>query len=125
MEEIKIIKKIEVVQGDTSDIYKFKRTLEGGSVITTLPLKMWITFKRSCSCDECLFQKTLADGSITYSEEDNYYRFQLQPEDTCNLPFDIYGFDIAIINEDGEKKTLLNDGELEIVKHYTKKCNEV
>ena len=38
-----MIKKIELVQGDTSDIYKFQRTLEGGSVITTLPLKMWIT----------------------------------------------------------------------------------
>lgn len=119
-----MVKRIEIVQGDTSDIYKFQRTLEGGSVIKTLPLKMWITFKMSCSCDECLFQKTLEDG-ITYSEKDNFYRFQLKPEDTCNLPYDTYGFDIAIINEDGEKKTLLNDGELVIVRHYTKKCNEV
>lgn len=120
-----MIERIELVQGDTSDIYKFKRTLEGGGVIKTLPLKMWITFKRSCSCDECLFQKTLADGSITYSEKDNYYRFRLESEDTCDLPYDTYGFDIAIINEDGEKRTLLNDGELVIVKHHTKKCNEV
>lgn len=120
-----MVEKIELVQGDTSKIYKFKRTLKGGSVITTLPLKMWITFKRSCSCDECLFQKTLADGSITYSETDNYYRFRLESEDTCNLPYDTYGFDIAIINEQGEKKTLKRDCELEIVKHYTKKCNEV
>lgn len=120
-----MIKRIELVQGDTSKIYKFKRTLEGGEVIKTLPQKMWITFKMSCSCDECLFQKTLENGTITYSEEDNYYRFQLLPNDTCNLPYGTYGFDIAIINEDGEKKTLLNEGELEIVRHYTKKCNEV
>ena len=44
-----------------------------------------------------------------------------------SIPLLRYSFrpDIAIINEDGEKKTLFNDGELEVVKHYTKKCNEV
>ena len=114
--------KIEIVQGDTSPIYKFQRKYEDGSVITTLPQKMWITFKRSCSCDGALFQKTLEDGIIF---EDNYYKFQLLPNDTCHQPYGSYGFDIAIINEKGEKKTLLNNGELEIVKHYTKKCNEV
>ena len=119
------MKKIVLIQGDTSPVFKFQRKLEGDNVITTLPQKMWITFKISCSCDVCLFQKTLEDGTITFSTEDNYYRFQLQPEDTCNLPFGVYGFDIAIINEDGDKKTLLNEGVLEIVRHYTKKCNEV
>lgn len=114
--------KIEIVQGDTSPIYKFQRKYDDGTVITTQPNKMWITFKRSCSCDECLFQKTLEDG-ITF--EDGYYKFQLVSDDTCHLAYGTYGFDIAIINEAGEKKTLLNNGELEIVKHYTKKCNEV
>lgn len=114
--------KIELIQGDTSPVYKFQRKNEDGTVITTQPKKMWITFKRSCSCDDALFQKTLEDG-IKF--EDNYYKFQFLPEDTCQLQYATYGFDIAIINEAGEKKTLLNDGELEIVRHYTKKCNEV
>lgn len=114
--------KIVIVQGDTSPTYKFQRKYEDKTVITTLPKKMWITFKRSCSCDECLFQKTLENG-ITF--ENNYYKFRLEPEDTCDLNYGIYGFDIAIINENGDKKTLLNDGKLEIVKHHTKKCNEV
>lgn len=117
--------KIELVQGDTSPIYKFQRQDENNNVIKTLPNKMWITFKSSCSCDTALFQKKLEDNSITYSEEDNYYRFQLTSDDTCKLRDGVYGFDIAIINEAGEKKTLLNDGELVIVHHYTKKCNEV
>ena len=114
--------KIELVQGDTSLVYKFQRKNGDGTVITTQPKKMWITFKMSCSCENCLFQKTLEDG-ITFDGE--YYKFQLQSEDTCHLAYGTYGFDIAILNEAGEKKTLLNNGELEIVKHYTKKCNEV
>lgn len=114
--------KIEIVQGDTSPIYKFQRKSLDNIVITTKPKKMWITFKRSCSCEECLFQKTLEKG-ITF--ENNYYKFQLLSDDTCDLKYGTYGFDIAIINENGEKKTLLNNGVLEVVKHYTKKCNEV
>lgn len=117
--------KIVLVQGDTSEIYKFQRKYGDGRVITTLPKKMWITFKKSCSCDEALFQKTLENGGIKYDETDNYYRFLLESDDTCKLAYGTYGFDIAILNEIGEKKTLLKDGELEIVKHYTKKCNEV
>lgn len=116
--------KIELVQGDTSCIYKFQRRNANGEVIKTLPQKMWITFKDNYLIDEYLFQKTLENG-ITYNEEDNYYRFQILSEDTAKLPYEIYGFDIAILNEAGEKKTLLNNGTLEIVRHYTKKCNEV
>ena len=85
---------------------------------------MWITFKENSFDEKLLFQKTLEKG-INYSEDDKYYRFQLLPEDTYNLDYKKYGFDIAIINEKGEKKTLLNKGVLEILEHYTKKNNEV
>ena len=116
--------KIELVQGDTSKIYKFQRIDINDKVITTLPQKMWITFKENCTCEEPLFQKSL-DNGITYNKEDNFYRFQIQSEDTADLPYGIYGFDIAIINEQGEKRTLLRDGTLEILRHYTGKNNEV
>ena len=116
--------KIELIQGDTSNIYKFQRKNADDEVITTKVQKMWITFKETTFEDNCVFQKTLENG-ITYNEEDNYYRFQILSEDTCNLSVGMYGFDIAILNELGEKKTLLSDGTLQILKHYTKKCNEV
>lgn len=116
------MKKIELIQGDVSPIFKFQRKYSDGTVIPTLPQKMWITFKKNSNCNESLFQKTLEDG-ITF--EEGYYKFQLFSEDTYELNYGVYGFDIAIINEQGEKKTLLNDGELEIVRHYTKKRNEV
>ena len=118
------MKEISVVQGDTSKIYKFKRKDAEGNVITTLPLKMWITFKETTSCSKELFQKTLGNG-ITFSQEDHCYRFQLQPEDTENLCYGEYGFDIKIINEKKDKKTLAKDGVLKIEEHYTHKCNEV
>lgn len=115
---------IEIIQGDTSPVYKFQRKNADGKVITSTPQKMWITFKENTYTNEVLFQKTLEDG-INYSEEDNYYRFNIKSEDTENMPYGMYGFDIAIINEEGEKKTLLNDGVFEVRKHYTKKQNEV
>ena len=117
--------KIEIVKGDTSDTYKFQRMYDDGTPIKTKPKKMWITFKNGCWCNEFLFQKTLENEGIKYSEEDNYYRFKIKSEDTCNLNYGTYYFDIAILNEQGEKKTLLNNGELVILKHYTEKCNEV
>ena len=118
------MKEIELVQGDTSEIYKFQRKDAKGNVITTLPKKMWVTFKETTNCSAALFQKTLGNG-ITFSQEDHNYRFQLQPEDTENLDYGKYGFDIKIINEKGDKKTLKRNGVLNIVDHYTHKQNEV
>lgn len=115
---------IEVIQGDTSPVYKFQRKNADGEVITSIPQKMWITFKENTYTNKALFQKTLENG-ISYSEEDNYYRFNIESKDTENIPYGKYGFDIAIINEVGEKKTLLADGVLEIQEHYTNKNNEV
>ena len=118
------MKKISVVQGDTSKIYKFTRKDAEGNVITTLPLKMWMTFKETTKCGKALFQRTMGDG-IAFSHDDNCYRFQLQPEDTENLGYGEYAFDIKIVNEKGDKKTILEDGVLEIKDHCTHKQNEV
>lgn len=115
---------IEIIQGDTSPIYKFQRKDVNDNVIKTLPQKMWATFKTDHKTDKALFQKCLNDG-IEYSVDDYFYRFSIKPEDTANLCYGTYGFDIAIIDENGNKITLLNDGVLKILPHYTKKCNEV
>ena len=115
---------IELIRGDTSDTYKFQRTNDDG-VITTKVQNVWITFKRTPECKECLFQKTLRTGGVTFSEEDYFYRFKIEKDDTCDLLCGTYGFDIAILNEIGEKKTLINNGVLKIVNNYTHKENEV
>lgn len=115
---------IELVQGDVSKVYKFCRRNADGEIIQTVPQKMWLTCKDSYSSKEVVFQKTLEKG-IDFSEEDHYYRFQIESEESENLECKDYGFEIAILNEIGEKKTLLEDGRLKIRNHYTKKENEV
>lgn len=115
---------IELIHGDTSPVFKFQRKNNEGAVIKTRPQKMWITFKKDSKSERALIQKTLENG-IEYNDSDNYYRFRLFPEDTVNLCYGTYGFDVAIINENGEKLTLLNNGVLKLVDHYTTKNNEV
>jgi hypothetical protein len=115
---------INLIQGDTSKVYKFQRKNADNEAITTVPQKMWLTCKNSYSSKEVVFQKTLEKG-IDFSEEDHYYRFQIESEESENLECKEYGFEIAIRNEIGKKKTLLENGRLIIRNHYTKKENEV
>ena len=117
--------KIKLVQGDTSKVYKFQRTYEDGTPIKTLPKKMWLTVKENCYTDDCVLQKTLENGGIKFNEDDKYYRFRFESDETCDLPYGTYGFDIAILNENDEKITLYENGELKISEHFTKKVNEV
>ena len=119
---------IEIVRGDTSPIYKFrlKRKDEKGYkvTITDVVSEAWFTVKRDCCDSEVVIQKKLSDGGITYNEEDNYYRFQILPEDTCSLNYGTYGFDIAVKFAENDKHTPLNAGLLTVKKHFTHKNNE-
>lgn len=117
------MKEIKVVKGDFSDIYKFQRKDKNG-IIQSKPKKMWITFKINANYKKFVFQKTLENG-IEYNPNDGFYRFRLTPNDTNNINVGTYGFDIAVIDENDEKRTLLNNGVLIIEEHYTHKENEV
>ena len=115
---------MEITRGDYKP-FKFKRTRKSdGSVITDLPKEIYATFKINSHIEESLFQKKLSDNSITYSKEDNYYRFALLPEDTNNLSYDTYYFDIEVLIEDNKPRTILKD-VLEVTEEYTHKVNEV
>lgn len=115
---------MEITRGDNKP-FKFKRTRKSDkSVITELPKKMYITFKENSKTKVALFQKKLSDKSIIYSEEDNYYRFEILPEDTENLEYTTCYFDIEIITKDDKTRTI-SKGYLEITEEYTHKENEV
>ena len=114
---------MEITRGDNKP-FKFQRKRKDKSVITELPKKMYITFKKNAGTNVALFQKTLEDGSITYSEEDNYYRFEIFPEDTENLGYINCEFDIEVITKENKTRTIYK-GELKITKEYTHKENEV
>lgn len=119
---------IEIIRGDTSPVYKFclkyKSGDQKGEILKEPVKEVYFTVKKDCCDSEAVIQKKLSDGSITFNSEDGYYRFQLLPEDTCSLSYGNYGFDIAIKDNDDNKKTPHNEGVLVIKKHYTHKPNE-
>lgn len=112
---------ITIIRGD-SKTFKFKRKNTSNEVITAKPDKMYITFKRNSVSKDVLFQKTLDDG-IEYDSTTYYYSFTINPEDTDNLSYGVYDYDIEIITNN-KKKTILVD-KLKITKEVTFTENEV
>ncbi len=112
---------IELIRGDTLDL-KFQRKLSNNEVITEVPDKMYFTVKSSYYDEDYLFQKRLEDGSITFNSKDNYYYFTIEPEDTNDLNYSTYVYDIEII-KDGIVKTILK-GKLKIKEEVTFALNE-
>lgn len=51
-----------------------------------------------------IFQKSIDD--FTYNEDDGYYYFSFEPEDTRELRYGEYNFDIQAVFSDGYVKTL-------------------
>lgn len=113
---------MEITRGDYK-VFRFQRKNKNKEVITELPDKMYFTIKKSCCKKEALIQKTLEKG-ITYSEEDNFYRIEMLPEDTCDLGFGDYKYDIEIIYDQNKPKTL-KVGKISIKEEVTHKENEV
>lgn len=82
---------------------------------------IYFTVKESFSRSSYLFQKKLSAGTIT--EENGVYWFTIMPEDTNNLKFKTYDFDIEIVSEADEiKQTFV--GTLELTKESTHASNE-
>ena len=112
---------MNITRGDTTEI-KFKRTTADGQVITEKPDKMFFTVKENYYLKDFLFQKRLEDNSITYDEETNYYMLTINPEDTNNLSYKDYVYDIEII--DGDKVKTIAKGRLKITEEVTFAENE-
>lgn len=84
--------------------------------------EIYITFKRRTDSKEALFQKRLTTGQIT-KDEDGYYHFGILPEDTDDLDYSKYYFDIELYNKKPLiKRTIL--GELTLTAEVTHAYNE-
>lgn len=112
---------IEIIRGDTKTL-KFQRKSKAGELITEKPDKMFFTVKKGCYTKDYLFQKRL-DTDISYNEDDNYYRFTIEPSDTDELDYGDYVFDIEIIT--GEVVKTIAKGTLKILEEVTFAENEV
>lgn len=93
---------MEFYRGDNFK-FKFQRKNRNNEVITTLPRKLYFTVKENHYKTEFLIQKTLENGII--KDEDNYYHVEILPEDTNNLKYKEYVYDIEVIT-DTYKKTI-------------------
>lgn len=112
---------IYIIRGDTKNL-KFKRINQNDkSVIKERPDKMYFTIKSNYEIEEFVFQKTLDDG-INFDEESGYYYTTIEPEDTDNLPYSDFVYDIEVITGEG-KKTIAR-GQLKIEEEVTFASNE-
>lgn len=107
---------MRIYRGDTKS-YRFKRYDTNGEVITVPATKVYFTVKKEPGC-QVVLQKSLGKG-ITYDEDTNYYYIEIKPEDTENLCFGSYGFDIEITA--GDVVTTVCVNRLEILPDYTTK----
>lgn len=112
---------MELIRGDTLKL-KFQRKNKSGEVITTKPDFLFFTVKSSYYSKDYLFQKRL-DRDISFSEEDYYYRFTIDPKDTDNLSYGSYVYDIEVITGDVVKT--IAKGNLKITEEVTFAENEV
>lgn len=110
---------MEITRGDY-DVFKFKRTMNG-EVIETTPDKVYFSVKRSEYEDNFLFQKRLNDGIVI--DEDFVYNVEIVPEDTNDLDFGDYVYDIEIVV--GDKPKTINKGVFKITYEVTTTKNEV
>ena len=111
---------MEIIRGDTK-FFKFQRHYCDGETITDLPSKLFFTIKYDSNMEEYLIQKTIGDG-IRFNSIDNYYYITLLPEDTDNLPYGNYYYDIEVIT-DNYKQTIAR-GNFDLTDEYTFARNE-
>lgn len=82
----------------------------------------YFTVKEKLTHEEYIFQKKYGDG-ITYNSQTGLYEIRLSPEDTCDLDFASYKFDIKVKIGEEIVKTILR-GVLILMINVTHRCNE-
>lgn len=96
-----------------SRVLAFQRK-SGGNVILDKAEEVFFTVKEHYRDTEHVLQKKLSDGGIVFDSETGWYQIPISAEDTKDLDFKTYYFDVkAIIN--GKEKYLMPMGTLEIV----------
>ena len=81
---------------------------------------VYFTVKKNYTDHNFKFQKKLSDGTIT--ENNGHFTFLINPEDTNNLGFGYYDFDIEVVRLPLIKKTFM--GTLTLTKETTHANNE-
>ena len=96
---------IEQIRGDTR-AYNFQRLSASNNIIKTLPDALYFTVKKSPRDRNFVLQKRLDD--MSFDSETGTYTFIITPDDTNNLAYGDYVFDIEVIDS-GVKTTIALD----------------
>lgn len=107
-------------RGDTVK-YHFQRIDKDGNPITIMPDKIYFTVKKCFSDKNVIFQKTIDDMQIDV--EEGLYHFTVEPEDTNDLKYGTYVYDIEVITD--AVKTTISKGEFILEPEVTFAENEV
>lgn len=110
---------MEITRGDTSK-WKFRRLDMDGEPILERADKCWFSVKTGDMQENTVIQKTIDDMEFN---EDGFYSFTIEPEDTNNLQYGNYVYDIEVIQ--GNYKQTISKGEFIINYEVTFVNNEV
>ncbi len=107
------------IRGDTCQ-YTFQRIDNEGHPILTTPDGMYFTVKKSFFVKEPVFQKKLSNMAMS---QDGTWRFTVEAEDTNNLDYGNYVYDLEVV-DDGAVTTV-SKGDFIIEGESTWAVNEV
>ena len=112
---------VTMPRGDIRPV-RFNVFAPGGKELSEIEFtEIYVSVKRDCHDEECLFQKTLTGGDIVMLDYGDY-QFRIMPEDTDDLAFGVYAMDIELIYGDQIKETTY--GKLELTEEVTSANNE-
>lgn len=93
------------IRGDSCPLKFQIRDIEKTSVLKEGLQSLFLTCRKSNNKNsEIIFQKDIND--FNYEDETGFYLVNIEPEDTRELPYDTYNFDIQATFSDGEVQTL-------------------
>lgn len=94
---------LSFIRGDSCPL-KFKiNDVEEKTVLKSDLSSLNLTCRKANSkYSEIIFQKKIGD----FNYENDYYFINIEPQDTQELPYDTYNFDIQATFSDGEVQTL-------------------
>lgn len=93
----------EFPRGDTK-LFKFQLKDKNGEIINlSTGDKLYFTVKKTTKSTTVVFQKTLSNGIV---KDGDYYKVTIQSDDTAQLGYGDYAYDIELKSAEGVVKTL-------------------
>lgn len=111
---------IEFPRGDTMPFLLSIKDEEGNVLIPSLGDEIYFTMKKNYSSRDVVLQKRFSSGDILI--QDGELTFTLEHNDTADLKYGTYSYDIQLISGDFVRTLII--GEITLTNEATWKANE-